>query len=627
MSRLGLWLLAVTLLGVPAAQAADFTIAIIGDTQGYSQGGDIVILQHMVDWLNANASSQDIELVIQVGDVIQSGFEGLTTPVTTEEWARFNSAWHDLNLPYVIVRGNHDNPQEFALHYGPAHWTALEQLLPGYTHLETFPGDDDDANAWIIELGGQDVLVLGLSCGVRQPELDWAQAKMEANPGLPAILVSHIITWLNGIHMLSDWNDNCRGLPPKSIWDELVVPNVPQVFMTASGHWTNKVGYRGIRELDGSAVLDTYTDYQKDRAGGCIALARFRGALREVEVDTFCVELDGGVGAYVDDPPTQTLPTAVLDDACMAIFSLFHGTQLPSYCVEPPGEALTVSFRDTAQVPNQLSAGPFNLTAGSLLNLGSFRILDASEIVGSIQLDAQEIFSGIEDLDAAHALLDGRFIFSTVTTVEIDGNSYAGTDLVLYDPVTGSASLFFDSATFPGSQLPNIDAFYLFEATSPFAGTYLLSTELPASLGSLVFRPGDVVRYDPVADVATLYFNQDLIAGTAAQKNVDAVHLLSDGHLVLSTRASNGSLGGLTLKDEDLVEYDPVADTAMVLVNGAGLFNGVTAGLNAATLSVPGQVQAQSPLAAPALGGLALGSLAAALGCALVQRGRTRRSR
>ena len=96
-------------------------------------------------------------------------------------------------------------------------------------------------------------------------------------------------------------------------------------------------------------------------------------------------------------------------------------------------------------------------------------------------------------------------------------------------------------------------------------GHLLLSNEYTAALGGVSFGPNDLVDYDPATDTATLYFDGDAVSFTGW---IDAVHLLDNGHLVLSTDSA-ATLGGLSFGDDDLVDYDPVGDSAALYFDGS----------------------------------------------------------
>ncbi|MCA9311206.1 MAG: hypothetical protein KDA21_08370 [Phycisphaerales bacterium] len=84
---------------------------------------------------------------------------------------------------------------------------------------------------------------------------------------------------------------------------------------------------------------------------------------------------------------------------------------------------------------------------------------------------------------------------------------------------------------------------------------------LDNELGGVIFRDGDVMRYDTVTDSASIVFNEDLFGGLSV--DITAYHRLPNGHLLLSVLFNGRTLGGLTFDDGDLVDYDPVSDTAV----------------------------------------------------------------
>ena len=153
---------------------------------------------------------------------------------------------------------------------------------------------------------------------------------------------------------------------------------------------------------------------------------------------------------------------------------------------------------------------------------------------------------------AISAAAQGEIVLSTKANAKVGDLRFRDGDLIRYDMDTGIASLLFDEDLFRRNE--DIDAVYAFES-----GTLVLSTKSGAKLGGLRFRDGDLVEYDPVSDIATLFFSEDLF--TRGNADVNALHILANGHLILSTRAK-ATLGGLSFRDGDLVEYDPVSDTA-----------------------------------------------------------------
>ncbi len=97
-----------------------------------------------------------------------------------------------------------------------------------------------------------------------------------------------------------------------------------------------------------------------------------------------------------------------------------------------------------------------------------------------------------------------------------------------------------------------------------------LSTTGSATLGGLGFNDEDIVNYNCSTDVAVMMFN-----GSSAFSNdedVDAFHILENGHIVLST-TSSALIGGVWMQNEDLVEYDTTTGTAVMLFDGSTIFS------------------------------------------------------
>jgi len=186
---------------------------------------------------------------------------------------------------------------------------------------------------------------------------------------------------------------------------------------------------------------------------------------------------------------------------------------------------------------------------------------DLSADSGSVFLNDASVFDDEDNnIDAVHVLADGRVVLSTSGSAEYDvpgpNPTFSDGDLVLYDPVADTATIFLDEDLF--SNNADIDALHLLGN-----GNYILSTTESETLGGLSFRDGDLVEYNPLTDTATLFFNEDLFSDN---EDIDAVHVLDNGHIVLST-TGNASLGGLSFENGDLVEYDPIAGTASLFLD------------------------------------------------------------
>ena len=155
-----------------------------------------------------------------------------------------------------------------------------------------------------------------------------------------------------------------------------------------------------------------------------------------------------------------------------------------------------------------------------------------------------------------------NIILSTDASETLGGLTFGKDDLAEYNPTTDTATLYFDGSLFSGSA--DIDAVHILSNDN-----IVLSTLEASTLGGLSFDPGDLVEYNPTTDTATLYFDQDLFSQT---ENINAVYILSNGNIVLST-VDAAMLGGLSFNEGDLIEYNPTTDTATIYFD-ASLFTG-----------------------------------------------------
>jgi len=146
----------------------------------------------------------------------------------------------------------------------------------------------------------------------------------------------------------------------------------------------------------------------------------------------------------------------------------------------------------------------------------------------------------------------GNIILSVDNTETLGGLSFGKGDLVEYNPITDTATLYLDGSLFSGPS--DIDAVHVLGN-----GNIVLSTVANATLGGLSFGKGDLIEYNPTTDTATLFFDGSLFSST--NEDVDAAHILGSGNIVLST-IGGATLGGLSFGAGDLVEYNPTTDTS-----------------------------------------------------------------
>jgi hypothetical protein len=132
------------------------------------------------------------------------------------------------------------------------------------------------------------------------------------------------------------------------------------------------------------------------------------------------------------------------------------------------------------------------------------------------------------------------------------GLPYADEDVLLDDPNTG-LSLLFDGST-RALAAEDVDALARLAD-----GKLLLSLDSPArnlpGLGTTIIDDSDVVRYDPATGQYSWYFDGSDVGLTTTAEDVDALELLPDGRLLIST-TGGVKVTGVTATDEDMLAFN-----------------------------------------------------------------------
>jgi hypothetical protein len=132
------------------------------------------------------------------------------------------------------------------------------------------------------------------------------------------------------------------------------------------------------------------------------------------------------------------------------------------------------------------------------------------------------------------------------------GLAYTDEDVVLDDPDTG-LSLLFDGST-RGLAEEDVDALARLAD-----GRLLLSLDSPVKnlpgLGAVAVDDSDVVSYNPATGLYAWYFDGSDVGLTTTAEDIDALALLPDGRLLLSTTGAL-KVTGLTAADEDVVAFN-----------------------------------------------------------------------
>jgi len=168
-----------------------------------------------------------------------------------------------------------------------------------------------------------------------------------------------------------------------------------------------------------------------------------------------------------------------------------------------------------------------------------------------------------KEIDALHVLANGHLLLSPKGSTTLGGLSIDDDDLVDYDMATNTSTMIFDGSTLFSDINEKVISVHVLAN-----GHLVMSTDSNATLGGLSFTDRDLVEYDLAADTATLYFDG---SATTLSKEITTIQALSNAHIVLSPKKET-TVGGVSFEPGDLVDYDPVADSAELIFDGSELF-------------------------------------------------------
>ncbi|MFA7441051.1 MAG: metallophosphoesterase [Sphingomonadaceae bacterium] len=301
---------AAVLMAAAPAWAEKFTVAVVPDTQNYSDitraqpRGEETFVQQM-QYLVEKRAEKNVVFTTFVGDIVQHGdgqFRQKPADGTGQQFQEYDTRaeWDIANravtiltragMPFGMSPGNHD--------YDNYSWWEEDGRGPGARrpltggrvwdlyfgpesrHFADRPWYGGSFNQGLnsyqfFEGGGKRFLHLALEMEPTPAALAWAQNVMDENPGLPTIVTTH--EWLHPV--LSGKTGRSNGyesyfagtghLPPDDIWERFIRKN-SAIFLVLSGHtWTPTVNgvsqgenLRIDRNDAGYPVYQVLQDYQ-----------------------------------------------------------------------------------------------------------------------------------------------------------------------------------------------------------------------------------------------------------------------------------------------------------------------------------------------------------------------------
>ena len=185
-------------------------------------------------------------------------------------------------------------------------------------------------------------------------------------------------------------------------------------------------------------------------------------------------------------------------------------------------------------------------------------------------------------VSAAPPVQDILYVSST-SGGSVGGVSFSDEDILAFDRLTNTWTLYMDGSDvgLSGEGARDVNAFHVLDDGSILL-SFVGATTIP-DVGSV--DDSDIVRFIPTSLGANtsgnfeLYFDGSDVGLTTSGEDIDALHLLDDGRIVISTIGSSNVVG-TTWRDEDLLVFTPSSLGAATSGSWALYFDGSDVGLS-----------------------------------------------
>lgn len=261
-----------------------YTVAFLPDTQSYVKYKEEV-LTSQIDWLINNKDNINLKFVGHEGDIVQDHESILS------QWEFMRTEMFKLtgsSISFSTLPGNHDYVENTRIN------TTLNEYFPlsAFSGMTTYGGSYDgnsDNTYHIININGNNLLILSLEFGPRDVVVDWANIILNTYSNTKTILLTHAYLRSNSeilTHVDNHAASNGYGLgtgPPDvndgdDLWEKLVYPN-NNIFFVISGHDGEiDIGsaLRVSGHSDGSQIIQIMSNFQYyPNFPGYLVLLRF----------------------------------------------------------------------------------------------------------------------------------------------------------------------------------------------------------------------------------------------------------------------------------------------------------------------------------------------------------------
>jgi len=168
-------------------------------------------------------------------------------------------------------------------------------------------------------------------------------------------------------------------------------------------------------------------------------------------------------------------------------------------------------------------------------------------------------------------------IVSFASNGSVGGVSFADEDILRFTGTTWS--MLFDGSDV-GVGGVDVFAFYMVDSD-----TFLMAFDRAVTIAGLVVSPSDIVQFDATslgfvtAGTFSMYFNGIDVGLDAAAEDIDALDVLVNGQILISTTGNPSVLGVTGAADEDILAFSPITLGDITTGTWAIYFDGSDVGL------------------------------------------------
>ena len=306
---------------------ADYSFAVLGDPQYatyHDTKSNLGNLDKLFTWILDNKETRNIQYVFGLGDSVQSmtTYEAFRNPpewdLISAQYARLNG-----NIPYGVVRGNHDDEAGYHEHVCTEYY---KSQMEGFFFDPTKPvtlGNSMSNSYQKIEIGNHKYLMLNLDFRVTPESLAWANDVIYEHYEYKVIISTHAyIDHLGEFYKGDVGSSNVDNtvlewvaFDGEYLWENLFSRH-DNVFMVLCGHLggggpvvqTRKAEAYGNEVIE---ILVAPDAYEKDNPCGLVLMLNFTEGAQKIEIEYY----SPSKGKYLKEnnyPWMLTLPEGML---------------------------------------------------------------------------------------------------------------------------------------------------------------------------------------------------------------------------------------------------------------------------------------------------------------------------